>query len=325
MLATDLLTQVDRVRAMLGQSLTSPPATTTDFFLQMLIVQVSAEITASCNRTHWLISNAVNPITQTYMGQGGNELVLNQWPIQTPILAGNTVQGSATIAGLPSTAGLFVGQGVTGLALNPALNQPVSSAPAPLAIASVDSATQVTLNGTATLTATQTPIGFGVQVHENWTAYGTPGQFQSQNLLAEGGDYWIRRDQPGGQSKCAILNRIGGPWLAGWSFGGGGYWWGSGPDLACVQQPGPGNYQVKATYGFESIPYNLELAAIWTVNKARWMRTVPLLFQSESDDGYSYSLGLMKQDVKEAVQLGILDGAIAGILSKFRINAFSSG
>ncbi len=325
MIATDLLTQVDRVRAMLGQSLTSPPATTTDFFLQMLIVQVSAEITASCNRTHWLISNAVNPITQVYQGQGGSDLVLTQWPLYTPVLAGNTISGSAVVTGLATTAGLFVGQGVTGLAFIPPTGQPVSSAPAPLAILSVDSATQVTVNGTAGITATATPIGFGVQAWENWQAYGTSGQFQSTGLLSEGGDYWIQRDQPGGMSKSAILKRINGPWLAGWQFGGGGYWWGSGPDLATTQTPGPGNYQVQATVGFESIPYNLELAAIWTVNKARWMRTVPLLFQSESDDGYSYSLGLMKQDVKEALQLGLLDGYIAGILNKFRVNAFSSG
>ncbi len=314
-MGVDLLTQLDRVKGMIGKSLTSAADARDDFFLRMLITQVSSEIADSCGRTHFLVSNPANPVTQFYGGTGSGALALDQWPLYTPVLAGNTISGSAVVSGLSSTAGLFVGQGVTGLAFAP----PTTSPPVtpPLSILSVNSATQVTLNGTASLTATQTPVGFGVQVWWNDAGYGTPGNFQDANLLAEGGDYRIDRDRPDGTCKSGLLYSICGGWVPGWASGG--YWSGYGPDLTATQAPGSGNYQVKAAIGYASVPYNLEMAAIWCVMKARFLRPWGLFLQSESDDGYSYSLGQLKQLGQNAVHLGLLDDYVGAILNKFRI------
>lgn len=319
----DNLTTIERVKAMLGKPLTASPD---DYFMNMLVVQVSNEITRSCNRTHFLASNPINPITQFYDGTGSAELVLDQWPIQCPVLTGNTTNGSPTITGLSSTTGLFVNQSVTGLAFQPPQGVSIPPGTPPLVIQSVDSATQVTCNGNAQLTATGTQIGFGVAVWWNQYAYGVPGSFQAANMLGEGANYFIDRDGPN-QNTChsGILGAINWTWPASWSWGGGGGggtgWSGSGPDLSPTQMPGPKNIQVQATIGYSCLPPDLEMAAIWAVNKARVMRTFGQMPQSESDDGYSYSLAEAKAVSANAVSLGLLGGYISEPLARYRIAA----
>lgn len=70
----------------------------------------------------------------------------------TTVLTGNTTAGSAVITGLSSTAGLAVGMAVIGATI-----------PAGRTIASIDSATQVTLNsGTSVTAGTATSLRFGI-------------------------------------------------------------------------------------------------------------------------------------------------------------------
>jgi hypothetical protein len=328
MIAVDRLTTVDRVKAMLGQPLSY---TAQDFFLNMLIIQVSAAITRSCNRTHWLLSNSVNPITQIYSGTGEQWMFLDQWPIYCPFILGNTTNGSPTVTGLTTTQYLFVNQSVTGAAF--ATPQPPTNQPSPaLCIQSVDSATQVTLTGAATATTTQQPIGFGVAVWLNPYGYGEQGSFSGVNMLGEGSNYWIDRDTPNmNESKSAGLGGIPQVWPgsgSGWGggSGGGGYgggYAGGGPYLSSLQGPGQSNVQVQANIGLQQVPPDLEMAAIWAVSKARIGRTFGMLPQSESDDGYSYSLAQAKVAAENAVQLGLLDGNIAATLSHWRADQWA--
>ncbi len=74
----DPLATLADVKTMLGISGPSQ-----DTLLNLLITQVSALITESCNRTHFLSSNVACPITEYYSGEGNEWLVLNQWPVPT--------------------------------------------------------------------------------------------------------------------------------------------------------------------------------------------------------------------------------------------------
>lgn len=313
-IATDQLTTLDRVKATLGG--VAQASTAQDVFLNLLIEMVSAEITASCNRTHWLLKNAVNPVTEVYCGTNELTLVLNATPVYTPWTAGDTVQGSSTISNVPSTAYLFPNQSVTGIAFQ-SLQPNVNQQPGPLYVTRVVDAHTVVVSAPAGATVTQGQVGFGLAVWANYYAYGggVSGAWQTPtNMLAEGGTYWIDRDKGGGICHSGILGRIWGLWYGTWPT--------QHADLAPTQLPGAGNIQVQAAYGFERIPPNLEMACIWAVMKARMMPPFGQLLQSESDDGYSYSLAQIKPAAEGAVSLGILDGFIAPILAHYRIPAF---
>ncbi len=292
----DNLTTVDTVKTYIGLEGT----TTWDSLIALLIPWVSGLITTSCNRTHFLYNNAGAVITNWVSGQGEPELVCPQWPVYAPVLTGTTTSGSPVVTGLSSTTGLFVNQSVS------CPNFPTNGSL--VSIASVNNATQVTLNQNATASGSTT-LAFDLAVWQNDQGYwnSMPGAYPQTNQLVGGGDYALMRDMPDGSSESGILYRIADVWddnfLRNWRM------------LAPTVVPGRGNYQVQACYGFTSVPADLEMACAMAIAKARSRRRFGGPVQSEGDDGYNYSLGQIKSDI----QLGLLDGDVAAILSKYRV------
>ena len=62
-----------------------PSNTAQDVQITFFIKAISAAITRSCNRTHFLASNAANPITQYYSGAGDQYLILLNPPVQNVV------------------------------------------------------------------------------------------------------------------------------------------------------------------------------------------------------------------------------------------------
>lgn len=120
--------------------------------------------------------------------------------------------------------------------------------------------------------------------------------FGTDTLLTAGTDYYFSVDDTDGKGHrgaiTCLRNNGWGYW--GWGgFWGGGGWGGSyTPGLIAGQpQPTPGAIKIVYTGGYALIPDDLR-SAIWQM--AAWLRMTAALgvpFQSESSEGYSYSLG----------------------------------
>lgn len=74
----DALTTRQQVKLLVGIPQVD---TLEDALIDMQILAASALITNSCNRTHFLSTNAANPITEYYSGDGTSTLIINQYPI----------------------------------------------------------------------------------------------------------------------------------------------------------------------------------------------------------------------------------------------------
>jgi hypothetical protein len=111
------------------------------------------------------------------------------------------------------------------------------------------------------------------------------GSFASTTALTSGVDYVMPVDPTTGRSETGQLLRINGLWPLSWARPVG--------MLSYFNTAMPGC--IKAVYvgGFDPIPYDLQLA-VWQICAERRLRAVSgQPKQSESDEGYSYSLGGM--------------------------------
>ena len=288
-----MLTSVSTVKAVLGIADTD---TTQDKLLGILVTEASAEITRSCNRTHFLITNPTATLTEYYSGNNYAELVLRQWPVYAPMLTGTTTAGSAAITGLASTTGLFAGQAVC-----------CANFPAASYISTIDSSTQVTLTQTATLSGTLL-VQFGVCVWNNDSGFwgDAAGAINTTlNQLTEGSDYALKRDMPDGSgSKTAKLFRINGVWQGWYSR--------DARALSTYSSSGWGNFMVQATYGFSLVPNDLEMACVRMVASLRNSKTYGQMIQSEGYDGYNVQFA----DLTKALAL---DKTVARTLARYRI------
>ncbi len=312
----DQLVSLETVVNMLGLSAAGSAGR---IVAQILIDEVSAAITESCNRQNWLVTSG--PETRYLSGQGDPWIVYPIWPIRQVAVYGDTVSGSAIVTSLAFTdpytvANLFVDQSVQG-----------SGIPAGTSISAVGS-TSLTLSQAATATATQALLLCGLAVYEDdgtSPAWGQgDGSFGSGTLLSPGADYAVRWDNPDGlqpnptqQSKCGMLYRTGtGVWPQLWNRQPGG--------LAIYGIGGAGNVKVVANQGFPAIPADLELAALRCVTKLRFTCKYGQPVTGGGMDGANISFGGSGgSPLNEA--LGVLGGDVANVIARYRILATVAG
>src|SRR5262245_4437094 len=154
-------------------------------------------------------------------GNGYRDLWLYQRPVvvSPPGVTGNLTAGSPVITGLSlnAQAYLSVGQPVqtTGTAPQGALG----AFPAGATISSVDSASAVTCSAAATKGGQAVPLVFGIRVYLNPAGFGGDGVggFGSTAVtsmeLFLGINYALKRDTDGGNSKAALITRLGGGFI----------------------------------------------------------------------------------------------------------------
>lgn len=292
--AVDNLTTLADLKTMFGITTTAE-----DTLLNLLIPQVSALIIKSLKRAFVLASNAANPITQYLNGDGDEWLILSEWPVQAPILTGDTEQNSNIVTNLSSTNYLFAGQSVIGPGI-----------PSGAMIQSVG-VNQVTLTQAATAMATGVSLRFGLAVWEDSLgAWGSgDNAFASTSQLVEGQDFALRRDQVDGSSDSAMVCRLNNIW--------GNLWQREALALSSHLIPGQGNIKVTYWAGYDSLPPDLELACIKSIAKARNNRLYgeALASQSYSDKvaNYAYTLANLPD-----VKFGLLSGEVGAILANYR-------
>jgi hypothetical protein len=285
----DQLTSAPAVKGVLGIAQNDPSF---DTLLGILINEASALIGESLNRDVLLASNAANPITEFPVARGGAWLMLDNAPIQAPILTGTTVAGSAVVTGLSSTRYLFPGQCVSG----------VNLASQGSFILSVDSASQVTLNAPATASGTGSLVfGMGLWLDNDGYYGSVPGSFGAGTQLFEGSDFAIPRDDTG------MILRRNGVWNVRYTR--------ERDDLSGQQTTG-GVGNIKAIYcaGWPSVPGDLALACERVIAKARRTTAWGELLQTQSYEGASWSA------VQNEMRLGLLGGDVAPILARRRLS-----
>src|SRR5262252_2584077 len=258
----DALTTTDNVKTMLSIS-----GTKEDALIELLIPEVSGLIANSCQRKIFLAANAANPITEYYNGDNDPILIIKEWPIQGPILRGNALRGSNLITDLPNVNYLFPGQGVVGPGI------PVNTF-----VLSVDSTlNEVAITNPLSQDAISTRFMFDMAVFEDAMGAWGAGQnaFAPNTQLYPGTDYGLKRDLPNGiGSDSAIAIRLNAVWP--------GDVYKQGDELSAWEIPGRGNIQVTYWCGYQTLPPELELAAIRTIALIRSTRLYGQIIQSQN-------------------------------------------
>ena len=289
----DNLTTRQNVMDTLGITATAELA-----LLNLLIPEVSTAIAERWKRPVLLLSNAANPVTRLYSGKGSNWLLLQDRPVYTPVLTGNTTAGSAIVTNIAGGSGpnptsyLFVNQPVTGATLPTA-----PSGTANVAIASINSPTQVTLTQPAATTGTAVSLFFGLNVWEDDAGYWgqSPQSFPSTSQLTWGSDYTIRADELDGSSRSGMLLRQNNVWETQFMRGG--------DMLSEMLASGFGNIKVQSMVGWPTVPANVELAVIRLIAKCRATRIYGEMIASQNFQGYSYSTS----PFKGTINFGLID------------------
>ena len=306
----DACCSVSSARICLGLPPIGPPDDGYSLIIQQLINEVSAMIAEHLGRPILLASNAANPITQYLSGPPDSVMVLQNRPIQCPILAGTTTQGSTTVTNLSSTNYIFPGQCVVG----PGLIQNMSSVqPTPNGtyVVSVNtSAKTMVVSQPASQTITAGALVFGVAIYQNLFGYwgaGTPSSPSTQTQLFEGADFGIDRDQIDGSSRSAILTRLWGTWSTN----------SVAPGLNLTPLPigGLGNIQVSYVTGFQSLPSDIEAAALRILAQMRLTSRWGQLLGSGSYEGASWSA--MRPAMQAEMKLGLFGTDAANLLAKY--------
>jgi hypothetical protein len=164
-------------------------------------------------------------------------------------------------------------------------------------------------NGTPDILIPETPVNSITSVHLDTSGYwGQPtGSFDAtQTLLTAGTHYALAYDDPEntGVSKSGRLRRIGGVWPYSMYRPIGA--------LAYRQVPSVGSIKVVAITGYRLVPIDLKNAVFDLTNLYLQTAADGRLKQSESGEGYSYSLGPIDQ---EAARLGSVQSIIASYRS----------
>ncbi len=139
--------------------------------------------------------------------------------------------------------------------------------------------------------------------------------FGTDTLLTAGQDYYFVVDDTDGKGYTGqVICLAGNGWYGSW-WGGGLYGWGRGggtPGLLARQpQPVPGNVKIVYIGGYALIPDDLRLAIWQIVADRRAAADVGVVMQSESMEGYSYSLGAPDAEIAKI-------GSVASILAGYK-------
>lgn len=326
-----MLSSVPQFKVFLGQASACGCDTgCNDDQLSLALVAASEIIQKYCKRNF-----AAQTTVQYPFRLGGEAIVLQDTPVLSYRLTGNIQSGLATITGLSSTSSLMVGMpAIVSSNVNQQTNQPFPNA---ATIASIDSSSQVTMDGTATASLTGATIIFGLTMWADpngsfGSGPGTDpsGPYGPTTLLYPGIDYALQRDGPDGMtSKSGKIIRLGGTFgllgMAGAWSPYGGTWSGLNGrgTLSANLKPlwpnwPPGSIKVLATTGFTTIPQDLQAAcnglAAWIVRNAS---TGLVQIQSESISlGGSISTTVDKATaaLRESPALG----SVRQILSRYR-------
>jgi hypothetical protein len=305
-----LLSSVDEAKLALGIAAAD---TSRDALAVQLLQGASAAIEKYCNR---VFGRAV--YDRPFNGNGMPDLPLQHRPVLTVPATGTVngvlTNGSAVVTGLSSTAGILVGM--------PVMVGAASGSQAAVAngakVLSVDSASQVTLTAPCTLSGTL-PLTFGLCVWVDVAGYYGDGTspWPVQTRLALGKEYSLLRDAADGSSRSGVLRRLlGGP--TGYGFGA---WPWSWPlvdrrgtltaRLAPSWPAGYGNVRVAYTAGYAEVPEDIKMACNLLMASVNRMRRLGAPLQSESYEGYSYSLFMQ---LKAGTELG----EARQVLSRYR-------
>lgn len=139
-----------------------------------------------------------------------------------------------------------------------------------------------------------------------------PNTFGTDTLLTAGTDYQLRIDNPDGKSyvgEVLVYQRGANLW---WGGGQALPNWGRGytPGLLTTRPtPLPGAFQFIYTGGYAVMPDDLKLAVWELTARLRAMAQMGLIMQSESMEGYSYSLGQLYPEMM---------GSVENILNQYR-------
>ncbi len=287
----------------------SPDDTSQDAWLWALVPAACAAVKNYCKRE---LETAA--YTEYVSGTGIQQLPLRQRPARVLALTG-TLAGTAVVTGLSDTSLILAGMSCYGTG--------IPTTPRPTYVASVDSATQVTLSAAATLSGAKAlTFGPGVWMDAGGF-YGRGAGAFSQVPLAEGVD-WVGQYAVDGTIKSGVLLRLGGG-ITGTTMDAIWPWdWRKGT-LTARHPPawpaGIGNVKVvfHAGYGTDpaitggTLPEDLTAATCEIVAFMR--RIIPLggPLQSEHLGQYSYQL-MQRLKVGDIPELG----SARQILSRYR-------
>jgi hypothetical protein len=155
----------------------------------------------------------------------------------------------------------------------------------------------------------ETPVESVTSLYYDLGAYGgqATGAFAAETLLAAGTDYYLDRDRPTDTySNSGFVYRIGTVW-AGWQ---------ERPYAYLGYRPVPAKGAVLVSYrgGFGNnlrVPMDLALGIIDGVQMLRQTTDLGRMKQSESGEGYTYSLGPLEAEVMRL-------GSIRQVISTYR-------
>lgn len=163
--------------------------------------------------------------------------------------------------------------------------------------------------GTDSVVLKRTPVspsGLAVYLDVNGNYGTTIGSFDSTtSLLTEGTDYVLERDtrRGDGLSYGGILRRIGTTWPASRQR--------PADLIGYARVPCKGCLKVTYTAGFTLIPQDIKLAVAEIVADRRQARTRGVAFQSQSGEGYSYSLADAASEARKI-------GSVMSVVNKYR-------
>ncbi len=159
----------------------------------------------------------------------------------------------------------------------------------------------------------QWPVRSVTAVYEDESFfYGSEDQPAATTLLTPGTDYCLVADAPDGVSSLSgLLLRLDDVWQGNYEMDIGG--------LASYAAPGRGNIYVGYSVGYDSIPYEVQQAALMLM--ARLTRTNTFGWELSSLNYEEYADGV-RADVNRA--WGYLSGEIMAALARYRIKPFGS-
>lgn len=282
--------------------------TTEDGFLESLCTRVTATALRIIDR-----QIMQQNYTQYLSGNGDQILILKQRPLWAQIQSGTTTLNSPTVTGLASTGKLT--QGMPCVPTNTSYNTNAPLFPPQTYILSIDSTSQVTLNGNAAASGSQTLI-FGIDIYEDEQGYagsGT-GAYDSNTQLIYGSDYAMYNPDTTSviapyqvapiTCESGMLARITGTWWRPWTNSGA---------LAPSRGIGSGNILANYTAGYATLPADIEQACLFVIAKIKASRPLGMPLKSEGYEEYHYEASLPKEG-----GLGIFDGWAGQLLLKYK-------
>lgn len=298
------ITTTARLKSRLGISQANA---TEDIELAVLIEQIEAALERSLGR-----KLAQGIYTQVLDGSGDRWLTLANPPVTAFGLACLSTSGSPLLTIPSDGAGADAASLLVGMPAWSATGLPDGTSVTGI---DPDGAT-VTLSANATVASSTLWVVFGIDVREDSTSRAAGGlaeaYFSADSILAPGIDYMPRLDDSDDPRRSAsgLLERLTSVWPRNRSRQVGAL-----SSLYAGPLPGRGNIKVTYCGGYATIPPDIELAVMEAAALARSMAHDGRTLNSESWQGYSYSMSPL---LAESAWLGYFGGPGARTLARYR-------